>query len=234
MKRVRLTGALGVVSVWAGAVLAASVAMAEPAFTGMQVQGNNSDIARALGISDAIGALVRDVSIGGPASLAGVQRGDLIVKFDGKDVGSFDDLVAIVGKVEAGETIDVIVLRAGKNIPLSLTTVGKPPAWSVTTGAFSVVPSVGLTLAAITERMRERFRLRWGTVGVVISAIDRERMPSAELSEGDVIVKVNQQAVWDPEQVVKYLNEAKNKGQENILFLIEDNEGFRLLLLPVR
>lgn len=234
MMRVRCSGTLGVLSAWTGAVLAASAAIAEPAFTGMQVQGNNDEIAQALDLPEAKGALVRDVSIGGPASLAGVLRGDLIVKFNGEDVDSFEDLVSLVGDVEAGETIEVVVLRSGNNIPMTLTTIGKPPAWSITSGAFSVVPSVGLTLASLTTRMRERYRLRWGTVGVVISGIDRERLAAPDLSEGDVIVKVNQQAVWDPEQVVKFLNDAKEKGKENLLLLVEDTEGFKMMLLPVR
>ena len=234
MKLVRSRKVNPALAAWTGTLLAASVAAAEPAFTGMQVQGNSDAIAEALDLADDKGALVRDVAFGGPAALAGVSRGDLIVTFNGKPVVSFEALLTLVAEVEAGDSVDVTVLRDGQEIGLTMKTVAKPPTWDLGSGAIAVVPSVGLTLASLTDRMRQRFRLRWSTVGVVISAVDRERLVSQDLNEGDVIVKVNQKDIWDPEQVVKHLGEAKEKGKEGLLLLIESPEGFKLLMLPVR
>ena len=204
-----------------------------PAFIGLQVQGVTEAIAKALDMDRTRGVVVRDAALGGAASAAGVRRGDIIVHFAGTDIDTFDALVSRAGQLSAGDTIDITVLRAGEEMKLSMQADAKPAAWQIETGAIAVLPAAGLTLAALNERMRERFRVRWGATGVVISAIDMSKPAASSLREGDIIVQVNQQDIWNPEQVSAALELAKQKQRNALLLLIEAAEGFRLVLFPV-
>ena len=212
---------------------ASSSPSAGPAFIGLQIQGVTDVIAKALAMDRPRGVIVRDAALGGAASIAGIRRGDIIVHFAGTDVDTFDALVARVGQLAAGDAIDLTVLRAGEERMLTMKADAKPAAWQIETGAIAVLPAAGLTLAALNERMRERFRLRWGTTGVVISAVDTAKPAAASLHEGDVIVQFNQQDVWNPEQVSAALEQAKQNTREALLLLVEAPEGFRLVLFPV-
>lgn len=209
-------------------------AAGEPAFVGLQVQGMTDDIAESLGLSEAEGILVRDVAFGGPAALAGTLRGDIIIEFNGDKVEDLNGLVGAMARIEAGNDVEMVVLRNGESVTLTMETLAKPEAWQIETGAFAVLPSVGLTLAALTDRMRQRYSLRWSSVGVVVSGIDREVLSAPGLREGDVLLQVNQNLVWHPEQVADLLNEAKEAGKDRMLLLVESVDGFRFLLLPVK
>ena len=211
----------------------ASADVGGPAFLGLQIQGVTDGIAKALALDRARGVIVRDAALGGAASVAGVRRGDIILKFAGTAVDTFDGLVARVGELSAGETVELTVLRAGQEHALTMTADAKPAAWQIETGAIAVLPSAGLTLAALNDRMRERFRLRWGATGLVISGIDSAKLGSSGLHEGDIIVQVNQEDVWNPEQFSAALEQARQDKRPFVLLLVEAAEGFRLVLFPV-
>ncbi len=184
-RRIRTAGlAVGLVALLLGTPASA----AEPAFIGLQVQGMSAPIAEALGMGKVRGVIVRDAALGSAASNAGVRRGDVILRFAGTDIDSFDTLVARMGKLSAGDSVDMTVLRAGQELKLSMKADAKPAAWLIETGAIAALPAAGLTLAALNDRMRDRFRLRWGTTGVVISGLDTAKLGNSGLLEGDVIV----------------------------------------------
>ncbi len=160
--RIRSAGlAVGVVAM----LLCAAGAGAEPAFIGLQIQGMSEPIAASLGIGKPRGVIVRDAALGSAASNAGVRRGDVIVRFAGTDIDTFETLVARAGKLSAGDSVDIVVLRVGQELKLSMKADAKPAAWQIETGAIAVLPAAGLTLAALNDRMRDRFRLRWGQRG---------------------------------------------------------------------
>ena len=85
-------------------VMPLSQARAEPGFVGMEVQGVGARAAAALK-NQVSGVLVKDVAIGEAAALAGFRRGDLIVKFGGKTINTFEDLIAAVVKTEPGDKV---------------------------------------------------------------------------------------------------------------------------------
>ena len=81
---------------------------------GVRIQQVTDDIAESLGIKPARGALVAGVDDKGPAKPAGIEPGDVIVKFDGKDVKDTKDLPRIVADTPVGKEVDVVVIRKGK------------------------------------------------------------------------------------------------------------------------
>ena len=209
-------------------------AAAEAAFVGMQVQGITPVVAAALGLEGESGVLVRDVALGGPSAEAGFRRGDLIVRFAGRDVDTFEALVAVVKGLKSGQSVKATVLRRGAKVELTMKTGVWHPSWRISNGAFATIPAVGLTLASLTEKTRDVFSLRWGSTGVVITLVDPEKSADMDLQRGELILQVNQEAVWMPDQVLAKYREAKKKGLQEILLLVEGTSGFRFSLLRVR
>lgn len=239
----RMVAGLAVaVVVGLGAVPSAEAA--EAPFVGMQIQGLSPEAAAALGLGDAAGVLVRDVALGGPADQAGFRRGDLIVGFAGQTVQSFEHLVSLVGALAPGAAPDAVVRRdGGARVKLSLKAGAWPEAWREAPDKFAVLPDLGLTFAAITAKVRQQFGLRWGSPGLVVTLVDEAKVAAAgrliDLKRGEIVVQVNQKAVWQPDQLLAAYAEAKRAGRTNLLLLVEGSEGggrngFRFSLLPVQ
>ena len=223
--------AIAAVSVFAAASPARS---GEAAFVGMKIQGMSPAIARAMGLDEARGVLVRDVALGGPSDRAGFRRGDLIVRFAGKDIDSVASLVAVVGGLQGGDAVPVTVMRRGASSELTLRAGTWPEAWRIAKDTFVAIPTVGLTLASLTQKVRQQFGLRWGSTSVVVTLVDKTKAQAMDLSRGELIVQVNQEDVWKPRQVAAAYERARNGERKSLLLLVEGVGGFRFSLLPVR
>src|SRR5437763_8085000 len=81
---------------------------------GVRIQQVTDDIAESLGIRPVRGALVAGIDDKGPAKPAGIEPGDVIVKFDGKDIKEMRDLPKIVGDTPIGKDVPVVIIRKGK------------------------------------------------------------------------------------------------------------------------
>ncbi len=209
-------------------------AFAEPGFLGMQVQGITPEIGVILGVEGTKGVLVRDVALGGPAAGAGFRRGDLIIEFAGKAVENFAGFISAVKALTTGRAVGAAVIRKGVKRTLTLKTGDWPEALRIGRGSFAAIPEIGLTLAALTEKVRRRFEMRWGVMGVVITLIDPLKAKDLGLRRGDLIVQVNQEDVWRPKQFVKLYQKAKKAGQKRLLLLVEGPSGYRFSLLKVK
>ncbi len=213
---------------------ASSSVTAEAAFVGMQVQGISKKVAAAFGIDKPEGVLVRDVALGGPADKSGIHRGDMIVAFAGVEIDTFEKLVVKVRELQAGDSVPITVIREGKSLELTMKTGKWTPAWKVKKGIFASIPSVGLTLTALTPKVRDRFAIRWGSTGVVITLIDPEKAAALDLQRGEIIHQVNQKPVWNPNELVKMYEQAKTNGKKSLLMLVEGANGFRFSILKVK
>jgi len=206
---------------------------ADSGFLGMHVQGMSPETAAALNLKSTDGVLVRDVAVGGPSDRAGIRRGDLILKFAGQAIDSFERMIKAVGATRPGQDAKVELLREGKPMTLTMKMGAWTEAWRVGAGAVASHPESGLTMATLTDKLRKGFALRWGTLGVVVTLVDPDRSDIG-LRRGDVIAQINQDAVWKPDQVIAKYTEAKAAGRKQLLLLIERIDGFHYMLLPVR
>ena len=203
-------------------------------FVGLQAQGINSAVASALGLNDAKGVLVRDVAPGGPADVAGLRRGDLLMKLAGEEIDSFERLLQIVNKTAPNQQIPAAVYRAGKTVDLSVK-VGKwPQSWKIERDSTGHLPEAGLTMVALTPKMRDRFSVRWGSVGVLVTLVDESKAPGIGLKRGEVIQQVNQEEVWLPDHVIARYKQAKTAKRSTLLLLVEGLEGYRYVALAIR
>ena len=88
---------------------------------GVAIQEVNRDLASSLGLDKPTGALVADVEPDGPAAKAGIKAGDLIIKFNGRDVDTQADLPYLVGRTSPKSKVPVVVIRKGKEQTIRVT-----------------------------------------------------------------------------------------------------------------
>jgi serine protease Do len=194
------------------------------------------DIADSLNIKPAKGALVAGVEDKGPAKPAGIEPGDVIVKFDGKDVKEMKDLPRIVADTPVGKDVEVVIIRKGqeakKTVKLGRLEDGEKQATLTTKKddqpeEKSVVQkTLGLQLSNLTDSLRQRYKIKDQIKGVVITGVDANSAAAEKrLSAGDVIVEVAQEPIATPADLQKKLDQLKKDGRKSALFLVANADG---------
>ena len=207
---------------------------------GVRIQTVTDEIAESLGLDSARGALVAEVIADGPAEAADIQRRDVILEFDGKDVEEMRELPRIVAETEVGETVPVEIWRDGDRLTVEVT-VGSlaegekqmaaqeqaaPPA---ARGA-AEIESLGITVAEIDDEVRERYELDADDQGVVVTEVDEDGTSAAKgIRPGDIIVEVSQQEVATPADVAQRVEEVREAGRKQVLLLIQGPTGLRFV-----
>jgi serine protease Do len=188
---------------------------------GVMIQGVTKELAQSFGLDRAKGALVSTVVEDGPAEDAGIERGDIIVEFDGVTVDKMNQLPRIVAEHSPGEKVDVVVLRKGKEKTLSVTLGELEEEAGV--GQAQVEDDLGLTVQEVTPELRKHLGLE-EEEGVVISGV-QPGGPAAEagLRRSDVILEVNRHSIEGLDEYRSALRKAK--GAESVLFLIRRGPG---------
>jgi serine protease Do len=203
---------------------------------GVRIQQVTDDIADSLNIKPAKGALVAGVEDKGPAKPAGIEPGDVIVKFDGKDVREMKDLPRIVADTPVGKDVEVVIIRKGqeekktvklgrledgeKQAALSTKKDDQPEEKSV------VQKTLGLQLSNLTDTLRQRYKIKDQVKGVVITGVDASSAAAEKrLNAGDVIVEVAQEPIATPADLQKKLDQLKKDGRKSALFLVSNADG---------
>ena len=204
---------------------------------GVRIQQVTEEIADSLNIKPPRGALVAGVDDKGPAKPAGIEAGDVVIKFDGKDIKEMKDLPRAVADTAVGKTVDVVIIRKGKEqtkqVKLGRLDDGdKPVEASIksTTPEDKTKPAtqkaLGLDLATLSKDLRARYRIKDSVKGVVIVNVDGgSDAAEKRLSAGDVIVEVAQESVSSATDVKKRIDQLKKDGKKSILLLVANGNG---------
>ncbi len=196
---------------------------------GVQIQELNSDLANSFGLSEAKGALVSSVEKGSPADKAGMQPGDVIIKFDGKDVPGATELPRMVGAIKPGSNVRIQVLRNRATKDLNVTLA----EWNDDQVATKSKPSqedkadkLGLTLSELSSEDKRRLEIDSGLlVRQVSGAAER-----AGVQAGDVVLALGGEKVTSLAQFSKLL--AQQPKDKNVALLIR--RGERILFVPIK
>jgi serine protease Do len=191
---------------------------------GVAIQGITPAIAKSLGLDPdrPSGALVASVTANSPAEKAGIRQGDVIKAAGGRRVAQVGDLPRIVAGTPPGQSLDLTILRGGKEMTLSarlgeLSDSPKPVA--AVTPEEDRTDALGLQLSAITPELRRQHRIPKEVEGVVITRVaDQSPAASAGVQPGDVIVSVDQTPVETPSQAAEQLKQAAARG--TVLLLV--------------
>jgi serine protease Do len=203
---------------------------------GVRIQQVTDDIAESLNIKPARGALVAGIADDGPAKPAGIEPGDVIVKFDGKDIIKMGDLPRIVADTPVGKDVEVVVIRKGKEeirkVKLGRLEDGEKKELAAVKPDAPAEPksvvkrTLGLDLANLDDALRARYKIKDSVKGVVITGVDPgSNAAEKRLSAGDVIVEVAQEAVQNTDELQRRVDKLKAEGRRSALFLVANADG---------
>src|SRR5581483_1265265 len=186
---------------------------------GVAIQSVTPELAKSFGLKEPIGALVAEVTPGGPAEKAGLQRGDVITTFNGTTVKDSHELPSLVARSPVGDKAEVVVLRNGKEqnytIKLGELTDQQAKAEHDTESN----DSWGMSVASLSSEAAHRLQLERGQKGVVVTEVDPDSPAAASnIQPGDIIEEVNRQPVNSVEEFQKAVTAAKEK--ETLLLLV--------------
>ncbi|WP_025896652.1 DegQ family serine endoprotease [Kordiimonas gwangyangensis] len=201
---------------------------------GVGIQPMTKEIAESLGIDQDEGAMVTRVEPDSPAAKGGIQDGDIVVKWDGKEVENSNRLSLLVKRTDIGKPVDVIVIRKGKRVTLKVTTGelpaelaqlnpeadqdgdGRPDAGQ---GDRQLIE--GMELAPLNDGLRRQYEIDENINGVIVLRVARGT-PAARvrIRPGTVILGVNQRDVTNPTEVTEIIDAAREAGRDRILVLV--------------
>lgn len=209
---------------------------------GVTITNVDDDMAEAVGLKDAKGAIVTRVTEGSPAEDSGLERGDIIVRINGQSVDDATITTRVVGSLLAGSTNEFELYRNGKRRTISVT-VGERPNGLTANGLVSPDGDgsdedgdgpLGVSLKPLDDEARERLNLDSDETGMVITALD----PDSPLYEegvrvGMAILDVNYKKLDSIEVLEQELEDAREDGRDNLLMAIHSERGTIFLTIDV-
>ena len=214
---------------------------------GVQIQTVTEEIAETLGMGEARGALVGDVVRDGPADSAGIKPGDVVLKFDGKDIEEMRDLPKIVADTPVGKEVDVVVLRKGDEQTLQAK-VGRLEDGEKQIASQDEEQSdqqaepeepadivLGMKLKEITGADRETEEIASDVAGVLVVEVEAGTIAADKgIEAGNVLVEVAQEPVSTLEEVLARVEELKKEGRKSVLLMVSSKTGdIRFVVLRI-
>ena len=204
---------------------------------GVNIGSVNDEMAKALGLDEPTGAIIRDV-FDGPAKDAGLKTMDVIVMFDGKEVADSGALVRIVGGTPVGATVKTIVLRDGKRMSIDVVLGKRPEPNALAQGDKPAEPEqqglLGMQLSEITPDMRSNMNLSDEVTGVLLLSVEADSLAAASgLAAGDVITDAAQNPVEEIADLVEQVENATDAGRESLLLLVRRDGEPRFVVLKL-
>lgn len=213
-------------------------------YLGVRIQSVTDELAGPLGLDAAAGALVAGLADDGPAAAAGIEVGDVILRFDGRKIDEMRRLPRIVGDTPVGRSVLVEVWRKGarKTIRVML---GELPEEEPRTAArpapapekdTAEVAALGLELSALTPELRRRFDLEADADGVVVTEV-APGSPADEkrIRAGDIVRRIGpaQTEVTRPDEVAGAIEDARRNSAGAVLVLMERAGSRRFVALRI-
>lgn len=208
---------------------------------GVRIQSVTDEIAETLGLGKAHGALVASVTKGGPAEKAGLEPGDVILKLNDQTIQEMRFLPRLVAETDIGAEAKLTYWRDGKEHTTKVEIGELEKAEEdglISTGATSTgdgleIPFVGLSVAEMSQELRTEFHIAPDVQGLVVTEV-RNLSEAAKkgLTEGDVIVEINQQPVTDPAKLAEIVEKAKDNTRRAVLLLV--NSGGDVRFVPLK
>jgi serine protease Do len=217
-------------------------------YLGATIQAVTPEIADSVGIPGKKGALVAELVPGGPAEKAGVMPGDVVLSVNGHPVKDSTDLTRQVAASHTGDTLSLVVMRAGSEKTINVKSGVRPSEADLArsqgqdpnaTGPAPEVPpaarpnALGLALGPLDEASRRRYGLSADVRGAVVEnvAIGSDAAKKG-LKRGDVVVRAGDHTITSPQDAVAAIDAARKAGRPSVLvFIYRDG---RQLGVPIK
>jgi len=204
---------------------------------GVYSQSVDSEMSEAFDLPVKYGVIVNEVVEESPAEKAGLKEGDIIVRFDRSKIADQDDLVEMIQKGRPGDKVTLIIMRDGKELKLPIVLEKKPAAekqvWvykgpKSKSKSFTFVygderSHIGVSLMDLTQQLGDFFGIAKGKGSLITEVQEDSPAKEAGLKAGDVIVAINGDEVYDPEDVVDAV-EDKEPGEKVEVKIVRDKK----------
>ncbi|TIR29923.1 MAG: Do family serine endopeptidase, partial [Mesorhizobium sp.] len=207
---------------------------------GVRIQPVTDDIAESLGMATAKGALVAGVIKGGPVDNGTILAGDVIIKFDGRDVNEMRDLPRVVAESTVGKAVDVVIVRKGVEQTVKVTLGRLEDGEKLASAedgnadkdngdeapAVSTVSVLGMTVGELNDETRTKFGIAAEVSGVVITDVAKDSAAAERgIQAGEVITEIAQESVATPKDVMDRIAALKEQGRKNALLMLASKTG---------
>ena len=205
---------------------------------GVSIQPVDDQIAESLGLPTTRGALIAAVGDNGPAMKGGMLAGDVVVRFNGQDVREMRNLPRIVAGTEIGKTVDVVVIRKGKEQTLKIQVAKLAEPDKKTTRQTKAEPQqqpkqkqaasrpLGLELSAVSDELRRRYKLKESLKGLIVVGVDPESSAAEQnVQAGVVLLEVSGEPVTTAAEMRTRIETLKKAGKKSALLLLLNPGG---------
>ncbi len=200
---------------------------------GVAIQ-STEDIAEGLGLADGVGALVSSVTPGSPAEKAGIAVGDIILKFDGKEITSNRRLPRIVAETPVGKKVPVELMSKGKTKNITITVGESNGKLEIASVKDSKTELFGMNLSAINDEIKNRYHLSGNVPGIIVTHVERKSVAGKlGIKKGDIISAINQQNISNPEEAIAIVKDAKAKKRKSVMIQLYRLNKIIFLTIPL-
>ncbi len=211
---------------------------------GVTIQAVTDEVAESLGLESANGAIISSIVEDGPSDKAGLLPGDIIKEFDGVTVETSRDLPMIVAGTDIHEPVDLVILRDGEEMTVTLVTgelETEGPAAQAEAQEPEEEPAptreeriLGMILKPLDEASRQQFEIPEDIEGVLIETLGSSSEAAFRgIRPGDVIVQVNLKNVGTVREIEEAITAARRQGRGTVLFRIYREGSYFHIPLPV-
>jgi serine protease Do len=200
-------------------------------YLGVLIQPLTPELAKAFATSETTGVLVSDITDGGPAASAGVQRGDVIVELDGepvKDMTSFRNRVALI---QPESQARLVVLRDGNRRTISVEVGRLPEENTPVSRTTAPATSLGISVQTLNDQLADKLGLTDAT-GVVVTNVSPDSEAAAKgIRPGNVIKEVDRKVIETARQFSAAIEAGQKSG--SVLLLVQTDQGSRYVVLKL-
>lgn len=200
---------------------------------GVQLQDINEELAEGLGLESQQGALIADVVDSSPAEKAGIEVGDIILGYDGREVLNARALSRIVGASDQDDRVTLEIHRGDERIELEVT-LGAADEQDALAGNEQKLSELGLALSPLTDELRDQLGVNADVSGAVIVDINPQGTAAKRgLQRGDILVRADRKPINNPKDLKKVLQLAKKQGRSSVPVLVRRGDAQQFSTLPV-
>jgi serine protease Do len=189
------------------------------AYLGVQIQEINQQIARSLGLKDVAGALIADVVDDSPAKKSGLETGDVVLKVNGKDIVTSNDLRNTISAQRPGQKVTLTIFRNGKTKNVTATLQELPEDMVSTEAVKEKSDGPGFSVKDLSQDLATQYGIRQSSGVIVTDVKSGSEAAEKGLRPGDLILRVGDKEVSNTKEFRKEFD--KYKSGDSVLLLIQ-------------